>query len=195
MVFHEIVSQTVHLDVHMVPPSAEHDLHRLVTSGMAQRPMVVPEDFGASPFAELTLALPSSWPMSQESFEDEGAYWPLRLLKVLGRLPHEYGTFLWHGHTIPNGDPAEPYAGSTELCCALIVPPLIAPPEFDVIETTDGRKVTVLGVLPIYEAEMQFKLERGLDALLTLFEEHEVGDLIEPNRPSVVPRKRGLFRR
>ena len=38
----------------------------------------------------------------------------------LARLPHEFQTLLWQGHTVPNGDPALPYARNTKLCGALV---------------------------------------------------------------------------
>jgi hypothetical protein len=77
--------------------------------------------------------------MDEERFSDERVYWPIRLLKGLGRLPHEYSTFLWYGHTIPNGDPPEPYAEGTNLCCALITPPVLAPDDFELLEF-DARR-------------------------------------------------------
>jgi hypothetical protein len=52
------------------------------------------------------------------------------------------------------------------------------------------RSVRFLGVLPIYEDEMLFKLDKGADALYTLLDEHEVTDLVDVDRPSVVPKKR-----
>jgi hypothetical protein len=55
--------------------------------------------------AELVMALPAEWPLEQSELEDESNYWPLGLLKMLARLPHEFETFVWFGHTIPNGDP------------------------------------------------------------------------------------------
>jgi hypothetical protein len=197
-VFHEIVSTTVHVDVHFVPPSDDRPFIRLVTSGMAQAPMTVPDEWDeAERHAELTIALPPDWQLSQEAFEDERWYWPVRLLKMLARVPHEYDTFLWHGHTIPNGDPPEPYAPGTELCCALVIPPLEAPEGFDVLEVPDGRRVRVLGVLPIYEDEMSLKLKRGADDLYALLYEHGIADVVDPQRPSVAAgrKRRGVFRR
>ena len=44
---------------------------------------------------------------------------------LLARLPHQYDSFLSYGHTIPTGDPPVPYADDTELCCALILVPLM----------------------------------------------------------------------
>lgn len=56
-------------------------------------------------YAELVISLPPFWPLDEQSWRDERHYWPVRLLKTLGRLPHEYDTWLGVGHTIPNGDP------------------------------------------------------------------------------------------
>lgn len=194
-VFHELASPTIHLDVHLVAPTPAFDFNRLVTCGMAEGPMAVPEGFDQTPFAELTMALPPNWPLSQEAFRDETAYWPVRLLKMLARLPHEFSTFLWKGHTIPNGDPPLPYAMNTRLCCALIGPPLLAPESFGTLALPDGRVVRFLAVIPLFEDEMRLKLDKGADALYELFEKRALTDLVDPNRPSVVPTKRRLFGR
>jgi hypothetical protein len=194
-VFHELVSDLVHVDVHAVPPSGDRSWTTLVTTGMAEKPMTVPEGLEDARFAELVLALPEGWPLEQEAFDDESNYWPIRLLKTLARVPHEFDTFLWYGHTVPNGDPPEPYAPNTELCCAFIAPVLRAPEEFRRLELPDGRIVAFYGVVPLYEDEMRYKLEQGSDALVDLFDEAGVTELIDPERPSVAPRKRGFFNR
>lgn len=192
-VFHELVSTTVHVDVHLVPPSDEFPIQRLVTSGMSAAPMTVPEGFDESPFAELTIALPPDWPMSDKAFANERVYWPIRLLKSLARLPHDYSTFLSHGHTVPNGDPPRPYTRGTSLCCALIVPPLFSPEEFATLELEPGRTVRFLGVVPIHRDEMRVKLDDGSDALYELLNAHNVSDVVDPDRPSVAPKRRGFF--
>ena len=51
----------------------------------------------------------------------------MRWLKQLARMPHEYDTWLWTGHTVPNFDPPEPYDESTSLCGALVMPPMLVP--------------------------------------------------------------------
>lgn len=195
LVFHEIVSPLVHLDIHLVSEGTGFPFQRVVTSGMAEKPMNVPGDFDESPFAELTIALPSEWPMDKEAFEDERVYWPIRLLKDLARLPHEFSSFLWYGHTIGNGEPPSPYADGTDLCAALIVAPLAVPKDFPELGLSDGRTVRFLGVLPLYEDEMSLKLQKGTDALLDLFDAHGLTDVVDPNRLSVVSKRRGFFRR
>ena len=192
-VFHELVSTHVHVDVHRIPPSDDFPIQRLVTSGMAEAPMTLPDGYDETPFAELTIALPPDWPMSDDAFADEHFYWPVRLLKGLARLPHEYSTFLTDGHTIPNGDPPRPYARTTSLCCALIVPPLFSPEEFSRLELEGGRTVRFLGVVPIHRDEMRLKLDDGSDALYALFNAHNVSDVVDPDRPSVAPKQRRFF--
>jgi len=71
MVFHELISDLVHIDVYWVKPTPGRDFHTLITTGMSDRPMTVPEGEGTSPYAELMICLPSSWPISREAFKDE----------------------------------------------------------------------------------------------------------------------------
>jgi len=185
MVFHEIVSTGIHVDVHHVAAAADRPFHVLVTSGMSDLPMTVPE--GAEEFrhAELFVAVPAAWPLTMAAFDDENNYWPIRTLKRLARLPHEYETWLGVGHTVGNGEPPEPYAPGTRLCGALLVGPISAPQEFGTLVMPDGRKVHFLQVMPLYAEEMQLKVERGTDALLELFDRHRISDVIDPKRRNV----------
>lgn len=183
-VWHEIVSDLVHIDVHVVEPSADHDFYSLVTSGMSDRPMTVPEGADVPEFAELVVHLPVDWPLTQEAFQDERHYWPIRLLKVLGRLPHEYGTWLGHWHTIPNGDPPVPYADNTALCSAMITPPVLTAAEFDELITPSGKRIAFYQVLPLHADELALKLTEGTEALLDRLNEAEVDGVVDPARPS-----------
>jgi predicted Zn finger-like uncharacterized protein len=184
-VFHEIVSDLVHIDVHLVGPTPERPFHTLVTSGMSDLPMTVPEGAEDFRFAELLICLPEEWPLTQEAFEDEQHYWPVRLLKTLARLPHEYDTWLGWGHTVPNGDPARPFAPGTDLCCGLLLQPLLIPDDFVELTMPDGRVVHFLALVPLYREEMEFKLKHGTEALLERFEAAEVCELLDVHRPNV----------
>jgi predicted Zn finger-like uncharacterized protein len=184
-VFHELVSDLVHIDVHMVGPSDDRPFHTLVTSGMSDLPMTVPEGADEWRYAELLLSLPPSWPLTEEAFRDERNYWPVRLLKVLARLPHEYNTWLGWGHTVPRGDPPQPFAPNTPLCCALLVQPLLVPDEFVQLRMPDGRTVHFYGVVPVYRQEMEFKLKHGTEALLERFAEAEVCELLDARRENL----------
>jgi hypothetical protein len=184
-VLHQIVSVYVHVDIHMVLPSDERPWITLVTSGMSQRPMKAPRELGPEVTrAELMLALPPDWPTDDESLADERHYWPFRILQMLATLPHEFDTWLWVDHTIPNGDPPEPYAEGTGLCCAMLIPPETAAEDF--IQMRHGDDVvTFLGICPLYEDEMRLKLEAGAEELARRLDEAGVTELIDPTRRSV----------
>lgn len=193
-VFHELVSFGVHVDVLRVAPAGERPWHTLVTCGMSGRPMPgAPEERLAR--AELTLALPPEWPLEQAAWEDERHYWPVRLLKFLARLPHDYDTWLGNGHTIPNDDPPQPYAPGTALCGAIVAAPVLAPQAFELLDA-DGGPVNFYGVIALHAAELDHKLRAGADALYADLQAAGVSELVQPGRPSTVaPRRRGLFRR
>lgn len=189
-VFHEVVSPIVHVDLHWVAPSRTHPWHTLVTSGMSERPMNAPEGVSGCEYAELLVSLPATWPLTSEALEDESNYWPLRWLKLLARFPHEYQTWLWNGHTMPNGDPPEPFAPSTRLCSMMLAPPIHYPPEFFTLDAGPGRTVHFWSLMPIYIEEQELKLRKGADALLERLDQAGVTEVIDLNRPNVAPRRR-----
>lgn len=192
-VYHELVSPYVHLDVLEVPAHDDRPWHTLVTCGMSAQPMVVP-DPELPRYAELVISLPPTWPLDKDVWQDERHYWPVRLLKQLARLPHEYETWLGIGHTVPNGDPPEPYAPDTALCGALIAPVLGWPEGAETLETEDGP-LNFYGVIALHAEEMELKLEQGVEALVGPFDHAGVSELVDAKRPSVVKRRKrfGLF--
>jgi hypothetical protein len=192
-VYHELISDKVHLDVHVVAPSADFPFYALITSGMSDRPMSVPPEASpddAPPYAELCILLPSTWNIPAdpadvaEAFKNENTYWPIRWLKLLARLPHEYGTWLGFGHTIPNGEDAAPFADNTVLGCMLLLTALSLPEEFQTLEISPDKTVHFYTLYPIYREEMDLKMEQGVDALIDRFEVFDTSDVLNLNRPN-----------
>jgi len=194
-VFHEIISDLVHIDVHVVPANDQFPYLRLVTSGMSDLPMTVPAEVDADVphYMELMVTLPADWPISQDAFEDERNYWPVRLLKGMARLPHEYDTWLGFGHTIPNGHPSEPYAPGVGFDGAIVLPPVTTPEEFAELVLEDGRTIAFMTLMPLYPEEMDLKLKKGAEALLDRFDAKNIQDVIEPGRTNVARKRFGLF--
>ena len=197
-VFHEVVSPTVHLDVYVIPPNGVVDAWTLLTSGMAERPMSPPpeaiKELGDVRYAELVTLLPPDWPLydgDRVSGRDEH-FWPIGWMKFLARFPHEYATWFWQGHTIPNGEEMEPFAG-TPFVGSMLHPPTLLPESFATFEAGD-RNVSVFAVWPLHKEEMDYKLKRGADAVIEKLAAAGASELVDPSRPSAVRRKRfGLF--
>ncbi len=192
-VFHELVSDTVHIDVHYVKPTRERPYHTLVTSGMSDLPMSVPEQVDATRFMELLVTLPEEWLVDQEAFANEAWYWPIRQLKYLARFPHKYDTWLGWGHTIPNGQPTEPFANNTRLSGVILLPSVNVPEEFFTLEINPEKTIEFYSIVPLYEEEMNLKLARGTDALLERFDKHGISDIIQIDRQNTCKKRFGFF--
>ena len=164
-VFHELVSPDIHVDICVVPPSEERDYCTLVTMGMGAHRMNVPEELAEYKLerAELAIALPADWKLDQESMKDEKWDWPIRLLKGLARFPIECETWLGCGHTMDN---EEPFAGNTKLCASILIEPQNAEDGSEVCVLPGGEEVNFYQVIPLYEDELNYKLEHDADALL-----------------------------
>jgi hypothetical protein len=188
LVLHEHVSELVHIDVHIVRPAPERPFWFLFTTGMSALPMHVPPGYGLIEHAELALALPTSWPSEIERWKRETRwYWPIRELIATARSPHRRRTWVGSGHTFANSDPPAPLDRSTRLAATLLMPCALDGAERPTIHT--DVDVAFLQIWPLHADELQYKLKHGLEALLDLFDVHDVGDVIDPDRPSCVGRE------
>ncbi len=185
-VYHEIVSEYTHVDVYWVAPTKERNFHTLITSGMSFKPMNVPKGMEEYKYGELMLCLPPEWKLSQEDFKDENNYWPIRWLKILASLPHEYNSWLTRGHTIPNGENEDPFASNTKLSGMYITFPIHLPTDFIKFQVSPKKTIWFYSVIPLYSKEMKYKLDKGSDALEELFDKNKVSELLNPKRPSII---------
>ncbi|MED1725143.1 suppressor of fused domain protein [Brevibacillus parabrevis] len=184
-VFHEIISDTIHIDVNVMSPTEEEPFWVLYTNGMSDLPMTIPDEVQEQmeeviDRAEVMIFLPASWELTEESLKDENLYWPIRLMKQMARFPHQYNTWLGYGHTIPNYAEYEPYADGTGLNGVIMFQ---LSEELSVISAKDGTQIHAYFLLPLYKEEMDYKLEHGMDALLDkLFELGDDALILNPNR-------------
>ncbi len=179
-VLHEICSPDIHVDICVIQPTEERNRLTLVTMGMGAHRMNVPAELADKKLerAELMLCLPAYWDISST---DEKDYWPIRLLKRLARLPISSDTWLGWGHTVEN-DGA--FADNTEMNASLLLNPGAYEPEADVCVLPDGDEVNFYQVLPLYEDEIDYKLEKGIDELLEKMT-GRMSSIIDPRRAPV----------
>lgn len=183
-VIHEIISEQVHIDIHIVEPTPERNFYTLITSGMSDQPMV--NDQGENCyFAELLLALPPDWKLDEESWKDNNNYWPIEWLSFLARFPHYYNTWLWEGHTIPNGENPAPFSENTDFCGWAVGFPKTVSDDFILFTPIEGKSIIFFAIYPLYYNELSYKLEKGFESLCELFDLHNVTELIELNRRDV----------
>jgi hypothetical protein len=189
-VLHEIIPFDPHIDIEIVPPSPQRPYYTLITAGMSELPMTVPKGKKESAYAELMLCVPASWKFDEKSLEGQRYSFPIDWLRLMARFPHDGGTFLAPGHTIPNGDPPEPLAPGSKLCCLLIREPVTTPDGFRTL-TIKKKTIRFYALIPLYEDEMRFKVAKGYKALDALLQENGVTELLDVKRPSVVSGSKG----
>lgn len=154
-VYHEIVSDIVHIDVNVIPPEGERDYYVLWTSGMSDLPMDLP-DGSRNPKeynrAELLMYLPGDWEL---------------------------------GHTLPNGPEYAPLGEGTKMSGFFFLPPIPLGPAYPGVDNLickDGTKINFLWAIPMYKEEIEFKLEEGFDAMMELFSEKQFPRVLDPKR-------------
>lgn len=181
-VLHEVLSDTIHLDVHYIKPSVNRKYHTFITTGMSFLPMNTPEGAEAYKYAELMICLPEYWKVSDEDFKDDKNYWPISLLKEMARFPHDYHTWLGFAHTVPNGNPPEPLFHGTLLNGIILLPPITVNRDFLSLKVDEERTVNFYCVIPLYEEETNYKLKYGYSSLLDKFDEYGFNEVIDINR-------------
>jgi hypothetical protein len=123
-------------------------------------------------------------PYAAAPWKSEEAYYPVRWLKKVGRLPHEYKTWLGFGHSVPNGDPPRPLANGTVICGWVLLPPMTVREGFWNLGLPRGGRVDFFGMIGLLPDELEYKLRNGVDALFEGFDRHGVSELLAPQRGS-----------
>jgi len=182
-VYHEIMSPDIHVDIVIIEPKDGHDYYTLITMGMGAHKMNVPKDLAEQKlnYAEIVVNLPKDWQVKNDK---EEWYWPLRWLKILARLPLENKTWLGFGHTIPNG---EPFSDDTKLNCVLLTNTENAQGESAVALLPSGKNINFYTMVPLYEEEVNYKLESDADVLLNKLKEKDIcyPFILDKNRKNV----------
>jgi len=155
----------------------------LVTSGMSERAMTVPNGGKAYCYAELVIYLPTDWPLTLTALRDSKNSWPIDWLRRIARYPHENHTWLGGPATvISNDEPPKPFAANTKLSCLLAV---TEDSEFGWLELADGRKVSFYTLFPLYTEERDMEKLKGTAHILKLFEQYEIPKAVDVKRPNV----------
>lgn len=162
-VMHELVSPDIHVDVCIIEPTEEHNYYTLVTLGAGAHRMKLPEDVDQQQWgrAEFLICLPPDWDIHSA---DESWYWPIRCLKSTARLAGNEDSWLGPWHTVSNARGR--YADNTDLTGIILLWPQAAPEEANTCVLPGGDEVNFYQIFPLYEEEIQYKLEFGSEALI-----------------------------
>jgi hypothetical protein len=152
-------SPVVHVDVHVVRPTPTRPYFTLLTSGMSDLDMRVPEGLEDLALAEVCLCLPKAWPLAIDDFgwRELRYFWPIAILQQAARYPHINQTWFSWGHTVGSVERPEPLHVETRFTGLMLANPATFPEGADTVETKDGRAIHYLALIPLLEQEMKFK--------------------------------------
>lgn len=184
-VFHEIVSDEVHIDVHVIPETADGRYMALFTTGMSALPM--PGKGADDAYAEVFVILPKDWPLQELS--DEKNFWPVRMLKQFARVPTHMGVAIFDGLSMPNGDPAEDFPG-TYFQGIMLTKPTMFDRDFGKMRI-GGKTRNFFLLVPLTLGEMNWKVEQqSATALTEKFAEMGIDPwryaAVDPHRGSLI---------
>lgn len=184
-VYHELVSDVIHLDVIPIPPTEDCPYIKLVTMGAGAYRMNVPESFAKfeMEYAEYIIYVPKDWNLDSA---DEKDYWPMRALKSTARLPISSDTWLGYGHTVSMDAEGTPYAENTKLNCILLVNALDQYGRRMKLKMSTGKTINFYQLVPIYGEELAYKQEHGSDALVDLLCELPDFPAVDIDRKNVI---------
>ncbi len=180
-VFDEIVSPDFHLDIYWVKTTMySQQVNMLITSGMSEFRMNVPEGMLGFQYAELCIMLPEHWKLDEDDLKNEKNYWPIRVLKDAARYPYHRNTWIGLQHTIRQED-NQPYSDDVHFCASLVFVPMGVPETFYSL-SYQRSTIHFYSMIPLYPEEMLYKIEHGTDALLHLFQHHHLTDIVDTHR-------------
>ncbi len=188
-VFHEILSDGVHLDLVPYAPTQERDFWVVATLGMSAKEMTTPQDVPDAATwsrAELLVTLPGDWPgldPAKGVVGGEAHFHPLAALKKVARYPHLAGTSVAVSHTI-NLDAA--IAPDSEMTAILLWWPLFLQDEQATVVVADGVQVNYFQLIPIHADECAYAQSQGGVALFRRLAEARIDHTFDLKRPSVM---------
>lgn len=174
--------------IHHVAATKTRPIQTLITSGMSDLPMPVPEGVESPRYLELMMTLPESWKLEAEFTSQDEWFWPVHQLQSLAAYPRKFSTWLGWGHTVSNGDPPEPLGPNTKLCGAIIVPSLLVPRHFYEL-TIGAQTIAFYSAVPLYKEELEMKSRDGMKPLVEKLADHGITDVIDPKRRNVAVKK------
>ena len=177
-VSHEVLPQIPHIDVYTFQRmQGDKPVYTLATGGMSDLRMILPR--GANPEVPRRVELIFYCSEPREEY--------IPTLRWVAHFPHDAKSWLGVGHTMPNGNPPEPFWGSGSLDTLLFLPPIVVKDQsLPSHLQLGGDPVAFLWVVPVTTAECNYKLKKGLDAILDLFERNRHPHIFDPNRKSYV---------
>lgn len=161
----------------------------LMTNGLSDYAMPVPEKYKERNHVELYFCLPSYWDLTTDNGK-----WVIEWIQKLAKHCIEKETWYGIGHTFPNGNPAMPLSNTMKQKYLMLNGPYFLEKELSPIQAED-KEIHFLGIIPIFEDEMDYKMGKGTYKLLQKIEGKGISELLDDYRMSCLKSKWRFFQK
>ncbi|MBI1837858.1 MAG: suppressor of fused domain protein [Flavobacteriia bacterium] len=169
----------------------ESNTKALVTNGLNEYFMNVPEKVKGREFNEIYFCLPSYWEL--QDFENPDMNWVFEWIQKLAKHVVSKNTWFGSGHTIPCGNPFQALSPKMKQNHFFLCDPILLKEELQPFVFED-KTIYMLGIIPIFEEEMDYKQGKGTVKLLQKLNNHGVTEKLDNYRGTVMRSKWKLFR-
>ena len=181
--FDDIQDKDFPVDIFWIRNSGKRDFQILLTAGVSQKAMDVPNESGICPYIELALLLPSDWKTEEDDLKNPVWGWPIPLLKIIGRFPHDNNCLLTFGHSLALS--VEHPLPGTKFTAVLLLKSIHLPESFQHISAQD-KEIEIYLVFPLYQSEFEYLEKNPVFSLLELFDKKGITDIVNVNREAAV---------
>lgn len=155
----------------------------LMTSGLSDYEMPVPEKEIGKEFRELYFCLPNYWEIDET--DNPRMNWVLYWIQRLSKYVVEKETWFGNGHTMPCGKEKQPLSDSMKQDHFILLDPIILENKLAPLKV-DGKTIHFLSIVPIFEAELNYKLAKGTKKFRNKFIRAGNNEKLDDFRVSVI---------
>ncbi len=158
----------------------------LMTNGLSDFEMQVPEKMKGREYNELFFCIPSYWDLSDK--QNINTNWIYPWIQRMVKYVREKNSWFGPGHTMPCGNPFQALSPIMKLNHFFLSDPILLAEELRPLQIGE-KTVHFLAIIPIFEDEMDYKQGKGTFKLLKKFSTHGITEKLDDFRGTVLRSK------
>lgn len=166
-------------------------VHVIVTNGLRDYNMPVPEKWKGREFNELYFCLPSYW--EWEDTDNPQMNWVFYWIQRLAKFVVQEETWFGHGHTMPCGKEMNPLSSTMKQNNFMLADPMLLEQEMASV-MVDGKDIHFLSIIPLYKNEIDYKQSKGTFKFMQKLVNNGITEKLDDYRGSAMKRKWRLKR-
>lgn len=158
----------------------------IVTNGLSDYKMPVPDKWKEREHNELFFCLPSYW--EWEDLENPQMNWVFYWIQRLAKYVKEKETWYGHGHTMPCGKEKNPLSATMKQNHFLLADPILLETEMSPVQLEE-KEIHFLSIIPLFQDEMDYKQSQGTLKFSQKLNNNGITEKLDDFRGSAMKRK------